>query len=184
MSLRRSSAHFQFGSAMCGAAQNMNWLIVCRAVQGIGGGGIIQLVVITVSDIVPLKECVIESLSSPLSLMVIQSRSVCGVVRCYVWVCMVKSRLSQPWMSAYKQFRQRRRAASRGCEFCALCSSCRLLTRYRYQGICATCLLEMVFLHQPVYCPCSSGMHIFRTDARLQAHWRCCSSYSLQFPQS
>ena len=46
---------------MCGAAQNMTWLIVCRAVQGIGGGGIIQLVVITISDIVPLKECVIGS---------------------------------------------------------------------------------------------------------------------------
>lgn len=39
----------------------MIWLIVCRAVQGIGGGGIIQLVVITISDIVPLKECVMES---------------------------------------------------------------------------------------------------------------------------
>ncbi|KAG9318910.1 major facilitator superfamily domain-containing protein [Chiua virens] len=47
---------FLFGSAMCGAAQNMTWLIVCRAVQGIGGGGIIQLVVITISDIVPLKD--------------------------------------------------------------------------------------------------------------------------------
>lgn len=55
------SARFQFGSAMCGAAQSMTWLIVCRAVQGIGGGGIIQLVVITISDIVPLKECVIDS---------------------------------------------------------------------------------------------------------------------------
>ena len=39
----------------------MNWLIGSRAVQGIGGGGMIQLVAITVSDIVPLKECVIES---------------------------------------------------------------------------------------------------------------------------
>ena len=50
----------------------------------------IQLVVITVSDIVPLKECVIESLSSPVSLTVIQPRSVCWIVRCYVWVCKVK----------------------------------------------------------------------------------------------
>jgi MFS family permease len=66
MSLRFSSAYFQFGSAMCGAAQNMTWLIVCRAIQGIGGGGTIQLVVIIVSDIVPLKECVIE-LCPPLS---------------------------------------------------------------------------------------------------------------------
>ena len=43
---------------MCGAAQNMTWLIVCRAVQGIGGGGIIQLVQITISDIVSLQEWV------------------------------------------------------------------------------------------------------------------------------
>lgn len=46
----------KIGSALCGAAQNMTWLIVCRAVQGIGGGGIIQLVQITISDIVSLEE--------------------------------------------------------------------------------------------------------------------------------
>jgi MFS family permease len=34
----------------------MTWLIVSRAIQGIGGGGIIQLVYITISDIVPLAE--------------------------------------------------------------------------------------------------------------------------------
>lgn len=47
---------FLVGSALCGAAQNMTWLIVCRAVQGIGGGGILQLVNITISDVVPLHE--------------------------------------------------------------------------------------------------------------------------------
>ncbi|KAF8838015.1 MFS general substrate transporter [Paxillus ammoniavirescens] len=47
---------FLIGSALCGAAQSMNWLIVCRAVQGIGGGGIIQLTIITISDIVPLQD--------------------------------------------------------------------------------------------------------------------------------
>ncbi|KAG6376367.1 MFS general substrate transporter [Boletus reticuloceps] len=47
---------FLVGSALCGAAQSMTWLIVCRAVQGIGGGGIIQLVQITISDIVSLKD--------------------------------------------------------------------------------------------------------------------------------
>jgi MFS family permease len=46
----------QLGSALCGAAQSMNWLIASRAIQGIGGGGIIQLVIITISDIVTLKE--------------------------------------------------------------------------------------------------------------------------------
>ncbi|KAG6814514.1 hypothetical protein H0H92_000039 [Tricholoma furcatifolium] len=49
---------FLVGSALCGAAKSMTWLIVCRAVQGIGGGGIIQLVNITISDIVPLQEYV------------------------------------------------------------------------------------------------------------------------------
>ncbi|KAG1730746.1 MFS general substrate transporter [Suillus lakei] len=47
---------FLIGSALCGAAQNMTWLIVSRAVQGIGGGGVMQLVQITMSDIVPLQE--------------------------------------------------------------------------------------------------------------------------------
>ncbi|KAJ3857032.1 MFS general substrate transporter [Lentinula lateritia] len=41
---------FLVGSALCGAAQTMVWLIVCRAVQGIGGGGIIQLVNITITN--------------------------------------------------------------------------------------------------------------------------------------
>ncbi|KAI6109565.1 MFS general substrate transporter [Pisolithus sp. B1] len=49
---------FLVGSALCGAAQNMTWLIVCRAFQGIGGGGIIQLVQITISDIVSLQDVV------------------------------------------------------------------------------------------------------------------------------
>ncbi|KAH0583751.1 hypothetical protein J132_00776 [Termitomyces sp. J132] len=47
---------FLLGSALCGAAKSMTWLIVARAVQGIGGGGILQLVNITISDIVPLQE--------------------------------------------------------------------------------------------------------------------------------
>ena len=51
-----TSETLQIGSALCGAAQNMVWLVVCRAVQGIGGGGIIQMVQITISDIVSLQE--------------------------------------------------------------------------------------------------------------------------------
>ncbi|KAH9842760.1 major facilitator superfamily domain-containing protein [Rhodofomes roseus] len=47
---------FLIGSALCGAAQNMTWLVICRAVQGIGGGGIMQLVQITISDIVSLRD--------------------------------------------------------------------------------------------------------------------------------
>lgn len=37
----------------------MVWLVVCRAIQGIGGGGIIQMVQIVISDIVPLEEYVV-----------------------------------------------------------------------------------------------------------------------------
>ncbi|TFK55105.1 MFS general substrate transporter [Heliocybe sulcata] len=43
-------------SALCGAAQNMTWLVICRAFQGVGGGGIIQMVQITISDIVSLQD--------------------------------------------------------------------------------------------------------------------------------
>ncbi|EPY52968.1 membrane transporter [Schizosaccharomyces cryophilus OY26] len=46
---------FLFGSALCGAAKSMIWLILCRAVQGIGGGGIMSLVTIVIADITPLQ---------------------------------------------------------------------------------------------------------------------------------
>ena len=49
---------FLIGSALCGAAQSMTWLILARALQGIGGGGIFQMVNIVVGDIVPLEKCV------------------------------------------------------------------------------------------------------------------------------
>ncbi|CAE6434718.1 unnamed protein product [Rhizoctonia solani] len=51
-----SIAVFLVGSALCGAAQNFAWLAVCRGVQGIGGGGIVQMVTITIGDIVTLEE--------------------------------------------------------------------------------------------------------------------------------
>ncbi|KAJ7641849.1 MFS general substrate transporter [Roridomyces roridus] len=47
---------FLLGSALCGAAQTMTWLIVARAVQGIGAGGVQQLVQIVIGDIVPLEK--------------------------------------------------------------------------------------------------------------------------------
>ncbi|EJU01144.1 MFS general substrate transporter [Dacryopinax primogenitus] len=47
---------FLGASALCGAAQSMIWLIVCRAVQGIGGGGVVALVITVMSDIVSLKD--------------------------------------------------------------------------------------------------------------------------------
>lgn len=47
---------FLLGSALCGAARSLTWLIICRAIQGIGGGGLIQIVQIIISDIVSLQE--------------------------------------------------------------------------------------------------------------------------------
>lgn len=44
------------GDLLCGFAQNVTWLYVCRALSGIGGGGISSLVQITVSDLVSLKD--------------------------------------------------------------------------------------------------------------------------------
>ncbi|KAF7301065.1 Membrane transporter [Mycena indigotica] len=47
---------FLVGSALCGAAKTMTWLIIARAVQGIGGGGIQQMVQIVIGDIVSLED--------------------------------------------------------------------------------------------------------------------------------
>ncbi|MDO0927913.1 MFS transporter [Streptomyces sp. TG1A-8] len=47
---------FLVGSALCGVAQNMPQLIGFRALQGLGGGGLIVLSMAIVGDIVPPRE--------------------------------------------------------------------------------------------------------------------------------
>lgn len=41
---------------MCWTAQNIAWLIGSRTVQGIGAGGILQLVKVIISDITTMRE--------------------------------------------------------------------------------------------------------------------------------
>ncbi|MFI8294950.1 DHA2 family efflux MFS transporter permease subunit [Streptomyces nigra] len=47
---------FLIGSALCGMAQDMTQLIAFRALQGLGGGGLIVLSMAIVGDIVPPRE--------------------------------------------------------------------------------------------------------------------------------
>lgn len=47
---------FALGSVLCGAAKNMNMLIAGRSVQGLGGGLILSLSNIILSDLVSLEK--------------------------------------------------------------------------------------------------------------------------------
>ncbi|RUP04397.1 major facilitator superfamily domain-containing protein [Jimgerdemannia flammicorona] len=47
---------FEIGSILCGVAQNMIMLIIFRAFQGIGGGGIMAMAMVTITDVVSLRD--------------------------------------------------------------------------------------------------------------------------------
>jgi EmrB/QacA subfamily drug resistance transporter len=47
---------FLVGSALCGLAQNMIGLIAFRALQGIGGGGLIVTIIAVIGDLIPPRE--------------------------------------------------------------------------------------------------------------------------------
>ncbi|KAJ3339159.1 hypothetical protein HDU93_008545 [Gonapodya sp. JEL0774] len=49
-------AVFEIGSLICGLAPNMNTLIVGRAIAGLGGGAMLPLVIIIISDLVSLRD--------------------------------------------------------------------------------------------------------------------------------
>ncbi|HEY6736260.1 MAG TPA: MDR family MFS transporter [Candidatus Saccharimonadia bacterium] len=47
---------FLVGSALCGLAQSMTWLIAARALQGVGGGGLAAAAFTIIADIFPPRE--------------------------------------------------------------------------------------------------------------------------------
>ncbi len=47
---------FLTGSALCGLSQNMNELVFFRAIQGIGAGGLISLVLAIIGDVIPPRQ--------------------------------------------------------------------------------------------------------------------------------
>src|SRR4051794_10648676 len=47
---------FIVGSMLCGLSQGMTWLIVSRAVQGLGAGGLTVTATALIADIIPLRE--------------------------------------------------------------------------------------------------------------------------------
>src|SRR3954469_23640174 len=47
---------FLFGSALCGLSQSMYELAACRAVQGLGAGGLFSMALAIIGDIVPPRE--------------------------------------------------------------------------------------------------------------------------------
>ncbi|GJJ75900.1 hypothetical protein EMPS_08258 [Entomortierella parvispora] len=47
---------FLLGSALCGAAQNMTWIIIARAISGAGAAGIMSGAMIILTDLVSLRD--------------------------------------------------------------------------------------------------------------------------------
>lgn len=54
--LMLSLAFIVLGGMLCGFAQTPTWLYVCRALSGVGGGGVSSVVQIVVSDLVSMRD--------------------------------------------------------------------------------------------------------------------------------
>ena len=47
---------FMIGSILSGLAQNLDWLVAARAIQGLGGGGLTVTATALIGDVIPLRE--------------------------------------------------------------------------------------------------------------------------------
>src|SRR5256885_3415937 len=54
--LQVAIAVFLIGSALCGIAQNMVQLIAFRALEGVGGGGLMVITIAVIGDLIPPRE--------------------------------------------------------------------------------------------------------------------------------
>ena len=54
--LMSSLAFIVIGGILCGFAQTPTWLYICRALSGVGGGGVSSVVQIVVSDLVSMRD--------------------------------------------------------------------------------------------------------------------------------
>ena len=54
--LQASIVLFLIGSVLCGVAQNMTQLVILRALQGLGGGGLMVVTMAAIGDIIPPAE--------------------------------------------------------------------------------------------------------------------------------
>ncbi len=54
--LQASIVIFLIGSVLAGAANSMEWLIITRGIQGLGGGGLMVLVLAVIADVIPPRD--------------------------------------------------------------------------------------------------------------------------------
>lgn len=76
--LQVSYVFFTIGTAGCGLARSMGMVIAFRAIQGAGGAGMVSMVSIIITDLVPMNE--VAALRSYVNILQTVGRSAGGVL--------------------------------------------------------------------------------------------------------